>query len=108
MHAGKFQRSERCLTASLFGELDHHSAAEVRGALDDALRRFADADLVLDLKNLSFMDSSGLGVLLGRYKQLKSRGRGLYVKNVGQQVEKVFAVRVLYLIIPKIKSRGRI
>lgn len=99
----KLQHSTGCLTASLFGELDHHSAPEVRGALDDALRRFADADLILDLKNLSFMDSSGLGVLLGRYKQLKSRGRVLYVRNVGQQIEKVFTVSGLYRIIPKIK-----
>ena len=91
------------LTASLFGELDHHSAPEVKGALDDALRRFSDADLVLDLKNLSFMDSSGLGVVLGRYRLLKARGRGLYVKNVGRQIEKVFAVSGIYRIIPKIK-----
>jgi stage II sporulation protein AA (anti-sigma F factor antagonist) len=99
----KLQHSSGCVTASLFGELDHHSAPEVKGALDDALQRFADADLVLDLKNLSFMDSSGLGVLLGRYRQLKSRGRGLYVKNVGHQIEKVFTVSGIYRIIPKIK-----
>ena len=99
----KLQHNSGCVTASLYGELDHHSAPEVKGALDDALQRFAEADLVLDLKNLSFMDSSGLGVLLGRYRQLKSRGRGLYVKNVGSQIEKVFVVSGIYRIIPKIK-----
>jgi stage II sporulation protein AA (anti-sigma F factor antagonist) len=99
----KLQHSTGRVTASLFGELDHHSAPEVKGALDDALRRFADADLILDLKNLSFMDSSGLGVLLGRYRLLKARGRGLYVRNVGRQIEKVFTVSGIYRIIPKIK-----
>jgi stage II sporulation protein AA (anti-sigma F factor antagonist) len=99
----KLQHDSGCVTASLSGELDHHSAPEVKGALDDALRRFSDADLILDLKNLSFMDSSGLGVLLGRYKQLKARGRGLYVRNVGQQIEKVFTISGIYRIIPKIK-----
>ncbi len=99
----KLQHSSGFVTASLYGELDHHSAPKVRDTLDIALQRFADADLVLDLKNLSFMDSSGLGVVLGRYKLLKSRGHGLYVKNVGGQIDKVFNVSGLYRIIRKIK-----
>jgi|AGTN01.2.fsa_nt_gi anti-anti-sigma factor len=99
----KMQHSSGCVTASLYGELDHHSAPEVRDALNGALQRFADADLVLDLKNLSFMDSSGLGVVLGRYRQLKARGRGLYVKNVGGQIDRVFTISGLYRIIRKIK-----
>jgi stage II sporulation protein AA (anti-sigma F factor antagonist) len=98
----KVQHSDGCVTASLFGELDHHSAPEVRGALDDVLQRFSNADLVLDLKNLSFMDSSGLGVVLGRYKLLKSRGKAMYVKNVGGQIDKVFNISGIYRIVRKI------
>jgi stage II sporulation protein AA (anti-sigma F factor antagonist) len=91
------------ITACLYGELDHHSAELVKAQLDDVIAKYRNVNLILDLKNLSFMDSSGLGVLLGRYKLLKSRGRGLYVRNVGQQIEKVFNVSGIYRIIPKIK-----
>ena len=99
----KLLHSGGSVTARLNGELDHHSAPEVRDALDGALKRFADADLILDLKNLSFMDSSGLGVVLGRYRLLKARGRGLYVKNVSGQIDKVFNISGIYRIIRKIK-----
>ncbi len=99
----KLLHSSGCVTARLYGELDHHSAQDVRDALDGALKRFADADLILDLKNLSFMDSSGLGVVLGRYRLLKARGRGLYVKNVSGQIDKVFNISGIYRIIRKIK-----
>ncbi|MDD5017757.1 MAG: anti-sigma F factor antagonist [Eubacteriales bacterium] len=91
------------ITAYLFGELDHHSAEEVKTKLDDAIRKYSDANLVLDLKNLSFMDSSGLGVLLGRYKKIKMYGKNMYIKNANKQVEKVFDVSGIYKIIKKIK-----
>lgn len=91
------------ITASLYGELDHHSAVQTRETLDRLIKKFKDTDLVLDLKNLSFMDSSGLGVIIGRYKKLKSSGHSLYVKNTSRQIDKVFNISGLYSIIKKIK-----
>lgn len=102
MHIRVIQHSD-AVTASLFGELDHHSAAQVKNELELIIRRYKDADLVLDLKNLSFMDSSGLGVILGRYKTLKALGKSLYIKNPSRQIEKVFTVSGIYKIIKKLK-----
>lgn len=89
--------------AALAGELDHHTADEVKDALDALIRKHKNANLVLDLKNLSFMDSSGLGVILGRYKKLKKQGNLMYIKNANKQIEKVFSVSGIYDIIKKIK-----
>ena len=89
--------------AYISGELDHHTAEFVRSELDREIRSHKDANLVLDLKNLKFMDSSGLGVILGRYKKLKMQGKSMYIKNPNRQIEKVFNVSGLYNIIKKIK-----
>ncbi len=102
MHIQVKQQSEN-VTVYLFGELDHHSSDTVKAQLDDIIRKYRDADLILDLKNLSFMDSSGLGVLLGRYKKLKAGGNSMYIKNANRQIEKVFDVSGIYRIIKKIK-----
>ena len=90
-------------TASLFGELDHHTADQVKIKLDEVIKKHKNANLILDLKNLSFMDSSGLGVILGRYKKLKLYGNSMYIKNANRQIEKVFNVSGIYNIIKKIK-----
>lgn len=102
MHIRVKQQSD-CVTARFYGELDHHCADQVKDELDSLIRRFNDINLVLDLKNLSFMDSSGLGVILGRYKKLKAKGGKLYIKNANTQIEKVFTVSGIYQIIKKIK-----
>ncbi len=97
------KRQNEYVTAYLFGELDHHSSQKVKAELDEVIKKYRDADLILDLKNLSFMDSSGLGVLLGRYKRLKVYGSNMYIRNANRQIEKVFDVSGIYKLIKKIK-----
>ena len=99
----RFKHQSDYTTAYLSGELDHHTADNTRQALDDIIKKYAHAHLVLDLKNLSFMDSSGLGVILGRYKKLKAQGSSMYIKNANKQIEKVFNVSGIYKIIKKLK-----
>ena len=58
------------LTAQLMGELDHHAAAKVRGDIDDTMDRYGAKNLIFDFSRVTFMDSAGIGVVLGRYKQI--------------------------------------
>ena len=58
------------VTAYLSGELDHHSAKEMREAIDNAVELNMPSRLVLNFKNVSFMDSSGIGLVMGRYRIL--------------------------------------
>jgi len=78
------------VTAVIAGELDHYTAAQIRRQLDTLLEDTSIVHLVLDLENLTFMDSSGIGVLLGRLKLLAARGGSLSVKNMQPSVEKLF------------------
>lgn len=83
------KRTDGTLTASLSGELDHHSAAQVREALDGALGGDV-RELALDLSGVTFMDSSGIGVILGRYKAMQDRGGKLRVSAMS-----TYAARIL-------------
>lgn len=87
------------LTVVIAGELDHYAAPQIRHMLDDLLRDPSVTDLVLDLENLTFMDSSGIGVLLGRLRILQSRGGTLSVQNMQPPVEKLFRLSGLQRVI---------
>ena len=87
------------LTVTIRGELDEHSARETREYLDDLIRKERFRVLVLDLKEVGFMDSTGIGLLLGRYKKLKADGAELCVSHLNEQIDKVFRVSGLYQII---------
>lgn len=78
------------LTAALSGEIDHHGAAAVRGRIDEALYRDLPSTLVIDIANVGFMDSSGLGLILGRYRKAKELGIPLVVANPTPAAAKIF------------------
>ena len=90
------------LVAKLVGELDEHSAEFVRRKLDAAFQDNNFNAVILDLSRMSFMDSTGIGVVIGRYKLLKKLGKRIYVKNPSPTVDKIFKMSGLYEIIDKI------
>ncbi|MBR5547877.1 MAG: anti-sigma factor antagonist [Clostridia bacterium] len=87
------------VTVVIAGELDHFAAPQIRRMLDDVIRDPAVTDVVLDLEKLTFMDSSGIGVLLGRLRILQSRGGTLSVRNMQPSVEKLFRLSGLQRVI---------
>lgn len=80
---------EESLRAALSGEIDHHSARQLREELDAAISRAIPQELVLDFSGVSFMDSSGIGLIMGRYKQMAVYGGSLTVTGLGPQQRKV-------------------
>ena len=98
----KFSLSNGTLRVMLIGELDDCSASFVRQILDDALRKYNYDDVVFDMSELNFMDSTGIGMLLGRYKKLERQGIPMYVTGTNKQVDKVFFTSGIYEIIRKL------
>ena len=68
--------------------------------MEEIIKTHTFKTLILDLKKLEFMDSTGVGVIIGRYKQLKARGISGYTKNVSPSVDKIFAMSGLYELFP--------
>ncbi|MBP3646961.1 MAG: anti-sigma factor antagonist [Clostridia bacterium] len=98
---------DQAVTVVIAGELDHCAAPQIRAMLDDLLTDPMVTHLVLDLENLTFMDSSGIGVLLGRLRTLQNRGGSMSVKNMQPPVEKLFRLSGMHRVIGIEKdSRG--
>jgi stage II sporulation protein AA (anti-sigma F factor antagonist) len=75
----KLEMEQDVLTARLRGELDHHTAAALRQKIDGAAESHNPHTLILDFSHISFMDSSGIGLILGRYKLMRGKGGTLKV-----------------------------
>ncbi|MBE3101946.1 MAG: anti-sigma F factor antagonist [Firmicutes bacterium] len=93
------EKKRDILIVRLEGELDHHHAEEIRDTLDDMLEDVSIKHLVLDLSDLHFMDSSGIGVFIGRYKYINKRGGQVCITNVNAQLAKILDVSGLYRIL---------
>ena len=92
----------KTLYIGLTGELDEHASEYTKTELDELMRREAMGRVVIDLSGLSFMDSTGIGVLIGRFKKLKSRQIPLFIANPTAHVDKLFLMTGIYEIMPKI------
>ena len=77
------------VTAYLSGEIDHHTAKEMRETIDEAVELNMPTLLVLDFSDVSFMDSSGIGLVMGRYKLMKNLSGKVFVENAPRQIKKV-------------------
>lgn len=87
----------------LKGELDEHTANYTRKTIDtlfDTEKNYN--QVVIDLSNLFFMDSTGIGVMIGRYKKSISNRKPIFVSNPSNQAEKIFRMAGLYEIMPKL------
>lgn len=86
----------------LKGEIDHHRVDELKTQLDEIIESTHPRRMILDFKNVTMMDSSGVGLVLGRYKRISENGGTLFVKRLNKQVDLVFKVSGLYQIIKKV------
>lgn len=98
----KSRVSNQILYVLLCGELDEHTASYTRLTLDEMFGKTSFNKIVIDLSELSFMDSTGIGVLVGRYKKMKDKDVPIYIANPSLHAEKIFKMTGLYEIMPKI------
>ncbi len=85
----KIEFSNNTMVAYLDGELDHHTAKPIREEIDSAVESNTPELLVLDFKDITFMDSSGIGLVMGRYKLLSGYNARLTITNPSPQIYKV-------------------
>lgn len=95
----EMKKHKDVLLVRLRGELDHHTAEDVRQRIDRELHQGRYAHVVLNLAELSFMDSSGLGVILGRYKQINEQGGTLAVCSLHASIRKLFELSGMFKIV---------
>lgn len=94
-----FDRKDDVLIIKLMGELDHHSAEEVRIKIDNKIDETGLNKVVFDFSGVNFMDSSGIGVIIGRYKKVKELNGKVAIISLKPHVKKIFELGGLFKII---------
>ncbi len=83
------ESSGNLMIAYLIGELDHHTAEDIRNKIDNAISYRKPNHLILDFKNITFMDSSGIGLVMGRYRLMQNHKGSVEIRNVTAQTKKI-------------------
>ena len=99
-----FSVTDNTLIAELFGELDHHAAEGAREKIDEALDNYRVDNLVFDFAKISFMDSSGIGFIIGRYKTVSALGGKLSIASPSKEADRILSISGIYRIINSYKT----
>jgi len=87
------------LVIRLDGDIDHHNAQIIRDAVNRELHRRDAKNLVFDFAGVDFMDSSGIGLIIGRYKEVNAAGGKLFAININPKLNRIFDISGLKKII---------
>ncbi|MBQ8758243.1 MAG: anti-sigma factor antagonist [Clostridia bacterium] len=89
----------------LSGEIDHHTSREIRDGVDRRIVTHRPATFILDLSGVDFMDSSGLGLVLGRYRKIKELGGDMFIANASNRTMKILKMAGVDKIIKNVECR---
>lgn len=92
----EFFMVDKTLVVVLDGEIDHHTCVEIRERVDREYQKNRAKDLLFDFANVSFMDSSGIGMLMGRYRSVMIGRGSMGVYNVSKEVDRILHISGIY------------
>ena len=96
----KYIQEDKLLILKITEEIDHHTTQDIRRKADNEITRYMPRKVVFDFNKVSFMDSSGIGMIIGRYKTATMLGGIVEMKNVNPSVQKVLEMSGVLKIIP--------
>ena len=104
MTAEDFQVIDNCLMIRLPEEIDHHEAGFICERADRYLMREDVCHVVFDFENTRFMDSSGIGIIMGRYRKISCFGGRVYAIHADSQIQRIFKLSGLNKIVEVLES----
>ncbi len=87
-----FKFKDNTLKIYISGEIDHHSAFGIKDTIDCQLLYYTPQTAVMNFEKVSFMDSSGIGLILARHKFAQNCGTSIYVQGLNAQTQRVLAL----------------
>ena len=96
----KFYEKDKLLVFKIIDEIDDHSVQMIRRKADYEIERYMPKRVVFDFDSVTFMDSAGIGLIIGRYKFAKMIGAKLEISNLTQSVKKIFEMSGILKLIP--------
>lgn len=92
----EFEMNENTLVIRLSGEIDHHTCVEVREKIDREYQKKRAKNMLFDFENIQFMDSSGIGLLMTRYRNVAICGGSIALYNISPKVDKLLEISGIY------------
>ena len=99
----KVRDSQNYTYIEFYGDIDDSVCPSYRESISKLIKKNKTKDLVLDFKNVTFIDSSGIGLILGRYNQVKTNRKKVYVTNTNEHIKKLFKISGIYTIINELE-----
>ena len=96
----KFYEKDKLLVLKMVDEIDDHSVQMIRRRADYEIERYMPKRVIFDFDSVTFMDSAGIGLIIGRYKFAKMIGAKLEISNLTQSVKKIFEMSGILKLIP--------
>lgn len=90
--------SEDKLIISMNAELDHHLADEMREVIDNVVDTRGVRHIIFDFSRIGFMDSAGIGLIMGRYKKIRDIGR-IYIAGANQSIQRILLISGLHKLV---------
>lgn len=87
------------LLAALSGEIDHHHAEQLRELIDSEAGRIRPQELILDFSQVTFMDSAGIGLILGRYRWMRDLGGMVRITHISPQMEQILVLSGIHQLV---------
>ena len=95
---------KRCVMVKISEDLDHHTATQIKKSTDSKIKSSNAINVIFDFSNVEFMDSSGIGVIMGRYKMTKILGGSVIIYGVNKQIRRIIEMSGIDKIITLCKS----
>ena len=96
----KYKDKDKLLIFEITEEIDHHTTEKIRRKMDNEIERYLPKKIIFDFNQVSFMDSAGIGMLIGRYKTIRMIGGVAELMNVKPSIRKIFEMCGVLKIIP--------
>ncbi len=93
-------KKDKQLVIEITEDIDHHVAERIRRKIDEQITRYMPRKTIFDFSRVTFMDSAGIGMIIGRYKMMKLIGGSLEIVNVGNQTKRILEMSGIGKIIP--------
>ena len=98
-----YEKENKRLTFEIHEEIDEYVVQNMRRRIDNEIERYMPKEVIFDFNKVSFMDSAGIGLIIGRYKLASMLGGKVEVTNLTVQVRKIFKMSGILKIIPEVK-----
>ena len=99
-----YKKEDKQLIFRMNEDIDECEVQKIRRKLDNEIERYMPKEIIFDFNNVSFMDSAGIGLIIGRYKLANMLGGKVQVANITTPVRKIFEMSGVLKIIPEIKK----